>query len=224
MQIINPIIAILYKEYKIAFRNIYDLLSIIVFFILGIIIFIFSIGTDKQILNYISIGIIWTLLLLSSNLSLNKFYKEDFYDGNIVLYYLSGISFEFLVLVKLIVMWIFFQLPFIIVIPIAMIILDVDYEKSLIIIYTFLISSPILSSITSISASMNLLNNRNFALGSIIIMVLSIPLIIFSIGIINSPKELVIPQLNILLGILLFFLAITPWVSGICIKISMRNN
>jgi len=223
MQTINSILAIFYREYKITFRNFNDIFTILVFFLLGILIFVFSIGPNKEIFNYISIGIIWTLLLLSTNLSINKFYKNDFKDGNIILFYMSGLSFEVIVLIKLITMWVFFQLPFVIIIPIASLILDIDTEKILLNLYVFLIGSPILTSLASISGSMNLLNNRNFAISSIIIMILSIPLIIFSVGIVSATPELIEPQLNILIGILFLFLAITPWASAACIKISLRN-
>ena len=55
-------------------------------------------------------------------------------------------------------------------------------------------------------------------------MFLSIPLIIFSTSIINASPELIKPQLGILAGILLLFLALTPWVSAGCIKIALKNN
>ena len=71
---------------------------------------------------------------------------------------------------------------------------------------------------------MNLLNDKNFAIGSVIIMLLSIPLIIFSVNIISATPELFLPQLNILIGILMLFLAITPWISASCIKIAIKNN
>ena len=67
-------------------------------------------------------------------------------------------------------------------------------------------------------------NNNNFAIGSVIVMILSIPLIVFSVGIISAPSELIKPQLYILTGILLLFLALTPWVSAGCIKIALRNK
>ena len=89
---------------------------------------------------------------------------------------------------------------------------------------TFFLGSPVLTSLASISGSMNLLNNKNFAIGSVITMILSIPLIIFSTGVINAPPELIKSQLSILGGILLFFLALTPWVSAGCIKIALKNN
>ena len=61
------------REYLLTFRNFYDILTILTFFILGILIFIFAIGTEHRIYSQIGIGIIWTLLLLSTNLSIKKF-------------------------------------------------------------------------------------------------------------------------------------------------------
>ena len=108
MQTINSILAIFYREYKITFRIFYDVLTIILFFLLGIFIFVFSVGPNKEIFSQIGIGIIWTLLLLSTTLSINRFYQDDFNDGNIFLFHMSGLSFELIVLIKLIALWFFF--------------------------------------------------------------------------------------------------------------------
>ena len=194
------------------------------FFLLGILIFVFSIGPKTEIFNEIGIGVIWTLILLSNNLSLRKFYQDDFNDGSIILLHMSGLSYELIVLVKIIIIWTFLQLPFFIVIPLAAILLNIELPNINLILISFLIGSPILTSIASISGSMNLLNKRNFAIGSVIIMILSIPIIIFSVGIINAAEEIVKAQLRILTGILLFFLAVTPWISAACIKLAIQNK
>ena len=55
-------------------------------------------------------------------------------------------------------------------------------------------------------------------------MLLSIPVIIFSVNAVESTVDLAWPQLSILLGILMFFLAITPWISAACIRIALRNK
>ena len=89
---------------------------------------------------------------------------------------------------------------------------------------TFVIGSPILTALSSISSSMNLLNDKNIVIGSIIVMLFSIPVIIFSVGVLDAPPELVRAQLNILLGILMLVLAITPWISATCIRIALRNK
>jgi heme exporter protein B len=224
MNSINSIIALVEREFLITYRNFSDVLSIFLFFLLGIMIFVFSIGVNKEIFNQIGIGIIWTLILLTNNLSIRKFFQEDFNDGSITLFHLSGLSYEIIVLIKMIVIWIFIQLPFFIIIPIAGLLLNIKMPNIQIIFLSFLIGSPIITCIASISGSMNLLNNKNFAIGSLIIMILSIPIIIFNVGLINDSADLVKAQINILLGILFFFLAITPWVCSICIKLALQSK
>ena len=70
MLTIKLCIAIFKREFFLTFRNYYDVLTIITLFILGILIFIFAIGPEEKIYSQIGIGIIWTLLLLSTNLSI----------------------------------------------------------------------------------------------------------------------------------------------------------
>ena len=224
MLTIKLCIAIFKREFLLTFRNYYDVLTIITFFILGILIFIFAIGPEEKIYSQIGIGIIWTLLLLSTNLSIKKFYQDDFNDGSIILFFISGVTYEFIVILKIITAWLFFQFPFLVIIPIACLLLEVDQNKIFLLLLTFTVGSPILTSLSSISGSMNLLNDKNFAIGSIIVMLLSIPVIIFSVSIIETPPELIKPQLNILLGILFLFLSITPWISAACIRIALRHN
>ena len=224
MRNFNSIIALIQREFRITYRNFSDILSIFLFFLLGIIIFVFSIGANKEIFNQIGIGIIWTLILLTNNLSLRKFYQDDFNDSSIILFHLSGLSYEIIVLIKMLVIWLFLQLPFFIIIPIAGLLLNIEIDKIYIIFLSFLIGSPIITCIASISGSMNLLNNKNFAIGSLIIMILSIPIIIFAVNLTNETEKLISAQISILLGIMFFFLAITPWICAICIKLALQNK
>ena len=84
MRSINSISAIAQREFLITFRNFTEILSIFLFFLLGIMIFVFSIGENNEMFNEIGIGIIWTLLLLSNNLSLRKFYQDCYRSGYIL--------------------------------------------------------------------------------------------------------------------------------------------
>ena len=54
------------------------------------------------------------------------------------------------------------------------------------------------------SASMNLLNKANFSIGGIVVMLFSIPVIIFSVGI-NEVGSDYKSLINILLGLALIF-------------------
>ena len=81
----------------------------------------------------------------------------------------------------------------------------------------------ILSILTLIATTMMLTNRKNLTLGSLIILPLSIPIVIFSMGAINNDIELFLPQIYILISMLLFFAAIGPWIASVCIKIAVKN-
>ena len=212
-----------FREYKLNLSGFHDILTNILFFFISIFIFIFSFGPEKETLSILGIGILWTLLLLSSTLSLRKFYQEDFDNGNLILMHLNGFSYEIISILKTISHFIFVQIPFLISIPIASLLLDITYDKLVLLLISFLIGSLILSCLGSISASMNLLNNRNYLLGSVIVIIFSVPAVIFSVGLINS-NENYDSLINILFGILLIVFAINPWASGACLKLALQNN
>ena len=212
-----------FREYKLNLSGFHDILTNILFFFISIFIFIFSFGPEKETLSILGIGILWSLLLLSSTLSLRKFYQEDFDNGNLILMHLNGFSYELISILKTISHFIFVQIPFLISIPIASLLLDITYDKLVLLLISFLIGSLILSCLGSISASMNLLNNRNYLLGSVIVIIFSVPAVIFSVGLINS-NENYDSLINILFGILLIVFAINPWASGACLKLALQNN
>ena len=223
MTIIKKIFSFYYREYKLNLSGFQDILTIITFFFISIFIFIFSVGPERETLSLLGIGILWTLLLLSSTLSLRKFYQDDFDSGNIVILHLNGFSLELIVILKTISHFIFVQIPFLISIPVASILINISLEKMYSLLLSFLLGSLILSSLGSISSSMNLLNQRNYLLGSVIVMIFSIPVVIFSVGIINIGENFN-SLISILIGILLIIFAVNPWASGACLKIAIEDN
>ena len=223
MQFFNKIIFFYYREYRLNLSGFQDILTNIIFFFLSIFIFIFSIGPDKETISNIGVGIVWTLLLLSSTLSLRKFYQDDFESGNLLILHLNGFSFGFITILKTLSHFFFVQVPFLISLPIASILLNIANDKLIYLFSSFAIGSLILSCLGSISSSMNLMNQKNFLLGSVIVMILSIPVIIFSVGVINF-EENFNSLINILFGILLIVFAINPWAGGLCLKLSLENS
>ena len=223
MKFLNKIIFFYYREYKLNLSGVQDILTNIIFFFVSIFIFIFSIGPDKETISLIGVGIVWTLLLLSSTLSLRKFYQEDFENGNLLVMHLNGFSYGFIAILKTLSNMIFVQIPFLLSIPIACILLNISNEKLIYVFTSFTLGSLILSCLGSISSSMNLMNQRNFLLGSLIVMIFSVPIIIFSVGIINMEKNFY-SLMSVLVGILLIVFSINPWASGLCLKLSLENN
>ena len=223
MKFVNKIIFFYYREYKLNLSGFQDILTNIIFFFISIFIFIFSIGPDEETISLVGVGILWTLILLTSTLSLRKFYHDDFENGNLLIMHLNGFSCGLIATLKTFSHFLFVQLPFLLSIPIACILLNIASDKVIYLFASFSIGSFILSCLGSISSSMNLMNQRNFLLGSVIVMIFSVPIIIFSVGIINM-EENFNSLISILFGILLIVLAINPWASGLCLKLALENN
>ena len=119
MSIIKKIYLFFKRELKLFYGNIVDLFSNILFFLLSVFVFIFALGTDEQLLKTIGVGIIWSLLLLSSTMSLRKFYEEDFKNGVLIVIHMGGMSYELLALLKIFSHFVFVQSPFLLSIPIV---------------------------------------------------------------------------------------------------------
>ena len=150
MTLIQKIFLFFKREAKLFYSNIADLFSNILFFFLSIFIFVFALGADEQFLKNIGVGIIWSLLLLSSTLSLRKFYEDDFNNGVIKIIHMSGISYELIVFLKIMSHFFFVQIPFLISIPIACIFFNLPINEVYNLILTFIIGSLILSCLGSI--------------------------------------------------------------------------
>tara|TARA_Y100001970_G_C14182847_1_gene830825 strand:- start:436 stop:1107 length:672 start_codon:yes stop_codon:yes gene_type:complete len=223
MILIKKIFLFFRRESKLFYRNIVDLYSNILFFFLSIFIFVFALGANEELLKSIGLGVIWSLLLLSSTLSLRKFYEEDFNNGVLIIIHMRGISYELIVFLKILSHFLFVQVPFLIAIPLASILFNLPIYEVYNLMVTFIIGSLILSCLSSISASMNLLNKANFSIGGIIVLLFSIPMIIFSVGI-NEVGSDFKSLINILIGIALIFLGISPWASATFIKLALSNK
>ena len=223
MSLFKKIILFFIRELKLFYNNISDLFSNILFFFLSIFVFIFAIGTEEQLLRTVGTGIIWALLLLSSTLSLRRFYEDDFKNEVLTIVHMGGISYELIAFLKILSHFIFVQTPFLVSIPIAGIFFNLPTNEIYILILTFVIGSLILSCLGSISASMNLLNKTNYSVGSIIVLLFSIPVIIFSVGMSNPDSDFN-SLINLLFGIALIFLGISPWSSAACIRLALKNK
>ena len=223
MIIIKKIFLFFKRESRIFFNSFVDLFSNILFFFLSIFVFVFALGSNEILLKTIGLGIIWSLLLLSSTLSLRKFYEEDFNNGVLIIIHMRGMSYELIVLLKILSHFLFVQVPFLTSIPLASILFNLSMYEVYNLMVTFVIGSLILSCLGSMSASMNLLNKANFSIGGIIVLLFSIPIIIFSVGISEAGSDFK-SLINILIGIAFIFLGISPWASAAFIRLAIRNT
>ena len=179
--------------YKLVIRDIYlvikgasDAGAALLFYLLAIIMFPLSSGTDLNLLASIAGGAIWMAALFSSLLSLDRLFRSDFEDGSLEQLVLSGISLEIIVLSKCFAHWLTNGLPIIILSPILSLIIGLDLTYWWILALTLLIGTPSLTLIGATPAALSCAIGKGGVLTALVILPLMLPILILGSGAITA--------------------------------------
>lgn len=207
-------------------RNINQIVSPLLFFIIVMVFFPLSLGQNTHLLSVISVPIYWIVAMLSSLLSLDRIFKDDYDDGTLEQLYISTHSFYFIILSKILIHWVVSFLPIIIISPLMSIFLSMEYDKLIIMVIALLLGTPILSIIGSIGSALTLSLNKNGLLISIITLPLYIPVLIWGSGISNlyQNNQPVDGAFAILVLLLFISVIFVPFAISAALKIHISDS
>ena len=181
------------KFYRLILRDMHlvikgssDAGAALLFYLLAIIMFPLSSGTESTLLTSIAGGAIWVAALFSSLLSLDRLFRSDFEDGSLEQLALSGISLETIVLSKCFAHWLTNGLPIVILSPILALIIGLDFSYWWILCLTLLIGTPSLTLIGATPAALSCAIGKGGVLTALIILPLMLPVLILGSGAITA--------------------------------------
>lgn len=213
---------LLRRDLLIAFRQRSDLVNPLFFFIMVIALFPLGIGPEKSTLEKIAPGVIWIAALLSTLLSVDSLFRQDFEDGALELALLSPQPLFVLVLGKVVAHWLVSALPLILVSPILSVMLFMDADTVRATVYSLLLGTPVLSMISAIGAALTVGLRKGGVLIAIIALPLYVPVLIFGTGAVQA-ASMALPysgQLAILATFLVLALALAPVAIAAGLRIS----
>ena len=213
------------KELIVYFRNLNNIFLPLIFFFLIISIFPLVLGPDKLLFDSIIPGIIWITAILTTLLSSNNFFRDDYSNGIIEMYLTSNKAVELILFLRIIACWLFTCLPIILFMPLVSLLFDIPFENSFVILITLLIGTPILISIGIFGSALTLGLAKNNILTPIIVIPFYIPVLIFSASAIDSvssglPYDM---QISILIALLFLILHIMPYLLKYTLELSINN-
>ena len=213
------------KELIVYFRNLNNIFLPLIFFFLIISIFPLVLGPDKLLFDSIIPGMIWITAILTTLLSSNNFFRDDYSNGVIEMYLTSNKAVELILFLRIIACWLFTCLPIILFMPLVSILFDIPFESSFVILITLLIGTPILISIGIFGSALTLGLAKNNILTPIIVIPFYIPVLIFSASAIDSvssglPYDM---QISILIALLFLILPIMPYLLKYTLELSINN-
>ena len=208
------------RDLHLAFRQGFDSLMVVAFFIIAVVLFPFGVGPEANILARIAAGTIWVAALLSSMLSLERLFQIDFDDGSLELLALSPVALEITVLAKVVAHWLTTGLPLIITAPLLAVMMQMPEEGYGVLLLALALGTPTLSLIGAVGAALVLGSRRGGVLLSLLILPLYIPVLIFGVSAVDAAiGDLgARPHLFILAGLFVGTLALTPWASAAALR------
>lgn len=219
------ITTIVKKECSLYFRNLNNIFLPLIFFFLIISIFPLVLGPEKILFDKIIPGVIWITSILTTLLTSNNFFKDDYNNGIIEAYMTSESSVELILFLKIILCWIFTCFPIVIFIPLVSLLFEIPFQISLVILLTLIIGTPVLISIGIFGSALTLGLAKNNTLLPVIILPFYIPVLIFSASAIEA-VSVGLPygmQIYILLAFLFLVLPIMPYLLKYTLGISINN-
>ncbi|CNI05895.1 heme exporter protein CcmB [Yersinia pekkanenii] len=217
-------ISVLRRELKIAFRKGAEIVNPLWFFLIVITLFPLGIGPEPQLLARIAPGIVWVAALLASLLSLERLFRDDFYDGSLEQLLLLPTPLALTVLGKVCAHWVVTGLPLLILSPLVALLLSLDSKTAMAMVLTLLLGTPTLSFIGAIGVALTVGLRKGGVLLSLLVLPLYIPVLIFATAAIDA-ASMALPidgYLAILGAMLVGSATLAPFATAAALRVSVH--
>lgn len=213
-------ITLVKRDLNLAFRQGFDSLMVVAFFVIAVVLFPFGVGPEPNTLARIAAGTIWVAALLASMLSLERLFQTDYEDGTLELLALAPVPLEVTVLAKVVAHWLTTGLPVLVAAPLLGVLMQLPDPGYGALLIALALGTPALSLIGAVGAALILGSRRGGVLLSLLVLPLYIPVLIFGVSAVEAAigDLSVRPHLFILAGLLVGALALTPWASAAAIR------
>jgi heme exporter protein B len=154
----------------------------VMFFVLVAALLPFAVGPDARLLARIAPGIIWVAALLAALLPVETLLAPDVEDGSIDQLITRGIAIELLCAARIVAHWVGFALPLLAALPVAGVLLGLDWDSGVQLALALLIGTPALASLAVVAAALTAGLKGGGALAGLIVLPLALPVLIFGVG------------------------------------------
>ena len=189
-------------------------LSPIVFFLITISLYPLALSNDPNDLALLAPGITWICVLLSTLLSIQNIFNEDYEDGSLDIFFSLRSTTLSLVLIKILVNWIFSSLPIIMLSAAVVFLLFLPPESLTILLISLLLGTPVISLFGALAGALSL--GKSSILGPAIVLPLSLPVLILGTASVSSFLNGEDPTFYFLL-LLAIFIFLLPLICYACI-------
>jgi heme exporter protein B len=216
---------LLSRETRLLARRPAALANPLVFFAVVATLFPLAIGADPALLRKMAPGLVWVAAVLAVLLSLDSLFREDFEDGTLEQWALSGHGMLVPVLAKLTAYWLLTGLALCVLAPVLGLMLGLPARTVPTLMATLALGTPVLTLLGAIGAALTVGVRRGGLLLALLVLPLYIPVLILGSGALRA----VLDGLSVdgfmlwLASLAVLALTLGPWAVVAGLRISLNE-
>ena len=213
------------REWLLQVREPRSVLFSALFFAMVIVFFPLTISPDPALLRQLAPGVFWIALLLALLMASERLFQDDFNDGVIEQWLVSGIPVCILVLAKLTVHSVLNLLPILILSVLLGALFDLSLSERGVVVLSFILATPAILFLAALAAAFCTSMQQKGVLIALILLPLVIPVMIFGSGALSAAMQQlsVMGYFAILLALSILAIAFLPFATAAIIRISLTD-
>ncbi len=221
---IASLAAVIRRDLLLALRQRGDVLNVLLFFFVVVTMVPLGVGPDVNVLRMIGPGTVWVAALLASIVSLARLFAQDHADGSLEQMLLSGQPAAVFVVGKIVAHWLVTGAPITIAAAPIALMFDLGGAPTATLVASLALGTPTLSLLGAVGAALTLGLRGGGVLVTLLVLPLTVPVLIFGAGAVESVASGVPAAANLLLlgGISLGAAALAPWAIVAALRISLE--
>lgn len=177
------------RECLVQFRQVRFLINFFLFFLMILFFFPLTLKPDPLLIRMVAPGLMWMALLLSLLLSAERLFQQDYEQGVIEQWLVSGQSLTIIISAKISAHWLFNVVPVLLLCPIAALLFSFTAWETTVMILSLLCGTPALLFLAALAASFAVSIHQKGALMALILLPLTLPILIFGSGTLNNAMQ-----------------------------------
>lgn len=177
------------RELLIQTRQIRFLVNSCLFLLIFLFLFPLTLKPETALLRSIAPGLVWMAILLSMLLSAERLFQQDYEQGVMEQWLVSGQSLPLLVSAKVIAHWLFHLVPLLILCPLVALLFSLTAWEAWILALTIICGTPALLFLCALVAAFGVGINQKGVLMALILLPLTLPLLVFGSGTLNVAMQ-----------------------------------
>lgn len=215
----NLLRALIHRDVRLAWRAGGGAGLGVAFFILASLLFAFAVGAERSLLSRLAPPIIWTAMLLSALIGLDRIFETDAEDGGLDDLAQAAPSLSFIVLAKAAAYFLTAGAPILIAAPAMALLLNLPSESFSALMASLLIGAPGLCLMATLCAALTFGLRRADALAFLLAAPLLTPFLIFGVGAAAIDG---VSERMLLAAATLFALILTPLAGAAALRFNLE--